>query len=45
MVKMLLENLEYSVYFTSVHLALCSSGHLSNTYYASVIIYIYHYEK
>lgn len=45
MVNMLLENLEYSVYFTSVYLALCSSGHLSNTYYASVIIYTYHYEK
>lgn len=43
--KILLENLENSVYFTSVYLALCSSGHLSNTYYASVITYTYHYEK
>lgn len=43
--KILLENLEYSVYFTSVYLTLCSSEHLSNTYYASVITYTYHYEK
>lgn len=38
--KILLENLEYSVYFTSVYLTLCSSEHLSNAYYASVN-YIY----